>query len=92
MADKEHRVTITFPNKDRFDQIAAYAKKHKLTQGEVIEVLLETVYDEHFLLEGLDKRREQKVASRTSVRSIIQRTKGLGAEVRKAQLKKANSK
>lgn len=91
MAENEHRVTITFPNKDRFDKIAAYAKQHLLTQGEVIEVLLDTVYDEHFLLEGLDKRREQKVAARTSIRSIIQRTKGKPAE-RQSLLKKAADK
>jgi TusA-related sulfurtransferase len=73
---EEKRVTVVFTDKSFYERIKDYAKEHTLSQGEVIEVLLDTVYDEHFLVEGLIQKRKAKVAGRTSIRSIIERTKG----------------
>lgn len=91
-APEEKRVTIVFTDKSFYERIRDYAKEHTLTQGEVIEVLLDTVYDEHFLVEGLLQKRKAKIAGRTSIRSIIQRTKGMPTEQRQNLLKGAVSK
>lgn len=89
---KEKRVTITYSDEKFHNIVAAYAKEHKLSQGEVIEVLIESVHDEHFLIEALIEKRKSKVGSRTSIRSIIERTKGLPSEERKKAIKEAVEK
>lgn len=92
MSNKEKRVTIAYSDVSYHERIAALAKEYKVSQGEVIEVLLDTVHDEHFLIEGLIKKREDKVGARTSIRAIIQRTKGMPGEQRKQALKQAGLK
>lgn len=81
--DNEKRVTITFTDESYTGKLAAWAKAHKLTQGEVIEVFLDDCIDCDKMAEFMDRKREQKVAGRTSVRAIIQRTKGMTPEERK---------
>lgn len=73
--DKELRKTVTFTSKRHLQELCAWAKDHKLTQGEVIEVLLDNVYDIDLMKRFMNERREEKVAGRTSIRAIIQRQK-----------------
>lgn len=92
MSNKEKRVTIAYSDVSYHERIAALAKEYKLSQGEVIEVLLDTVYDNFTFTEALILKREKKVGSRTSIRAIIQRTKGMPGEQRKQALEKAGLK
>lgn len=86
--DNEKRATITFTDEKYLGRIAEWAKAHKLTQGEVIEVLLDNVYDVDEMAVRMDERREAKVAGRTSIRAMIQKTKGMSPEERKAIMEK----
>jgi uncharacterized membrane protein len=81
--DSEKRATITFTDEKYLGKIAEWAKAHKLTQGEVIEVLLDNVYDVDEMAVRMDERREAKIAGRTSIRAMIQKTKGMSPDERK---------
>jgi len=82
MSANEKRITITFTDESYHRMLARWSKDHQLTQGEVIEVMLDNVRDEHFMEEAMDERRKQKVAGRTSIRAMIQKTKGMTPEER----------
>ena len=81
--DNEKRITITFTDVTYREKLAKWAKDHKLTQGEVIEVFLDDCIDCDKMAEFMDRKREQKVAGRTSIRAMIQKTKGMTPEQRK---------
>lgn len=81
--DNEKRITLTFTDAKYRDKLAAWAKEHKLTQGEVIEVFLDDCIDCDKMAEYMDIKRKEKVAGRTSVRAMIQKTKGMTPEQRK---------
>ncbi len=73
--ENEKRVTITLSDPHYHKLLNRWAKDHKLTQGEVIEVMLDNVLDEHKLEHAMDERRKSKVAGRTSIRAMIERQK-----------------
>lgn len=85
----EKRITITFTDVKYHEKLNEWAKAHKLTQGEVIEVFLDDCIDCDKMAEYMDKKREEKVAGRTSIRAMIQKTKGMTPEQRKQVLGKS---
>ena len=72
MTDKaESRFTITLSNDHRAD-LAARAKKYRISQGEVIEVMLDAPPGAD--LDALFRaKRVEKVNGRTSIRATIER-------------------
>lgn len=72
-SDNQFRKTITFTSAAALSRLSALAKKHKLTQGEVIEVLMSEIHDVDVMAQRMDERRAEKVAGRTSIRSMIER-------------------
>lgn len=71
--EAEKRTTITFTNEAAHLRLAALARKNKLTQGEVVEVLMDNIYDADVMIEHFAARRRQKVGARTSIRAVIER-------------------
>jgi len=58
-------------------QLAGYAKSYKLSQGEVLEVLLDRMTLDNELGVALTARREQKVAARSPKKELYQQLKNL---------------
>lgn len=87
---QEKRVTVTYTDVSYHERISELAREHKISQGEVIEVLLDGVHDIDHLFNELSAKRTAKVAGRTSIRAIIQRTKGMNADQRSQALKGAS--
>lgn len=54
------------------DELAVLAKRYKLSQGEIIEVLLDNL-NPRTVGESATRRREEKVNARTSIHAITQR-------------------
>lgn len=61
-------------------QLVALAKQHKITQGEVLEVLLARAALDNGLAAALDAQREAKVMARNPKKAILERLKGMTAE------------
>lgn len=61
-------------------QLTVMAKRHKITQGEVLEVLLSRAALDNGLAAVLDAQRDAKVMARNPKKAILDRLKGLTAE------------
>lgn len=61
------------------DALAVLAKRYKITQGEVIEVMLDHMNEEDFAAH-FEARRNEKVAARKSKSALMERLSGLSAE------------
>lgn len=62
------------------DKLAAVAKQFKISQGEVIEELLDHAAGLESMAERFTARREEKVAGRTSKKELLGKLKSLPAE------------
>lgn len=61
-------------------EIAALAKEHKLSQSEIIEVMVEAIKDVPDMTERFTKRRESKVGGRSGKTAILKKLSKLSAE------------
>lgn len=74
MSDEKLRYTVKFTDEVYKKRLAALAKEFKISQGEVIEVMLDA-YSGGSIEKDLRLKREAKLAGRTSIRAMIQRAK-----------------
>ena len=79
MSTDKLRYTVKFTDEVYKERLKVLAKRFKISQGEAIEVMLDMLGDDTL---AFAKKRESKVEARTSIRSIIQRSR---ADKQKAQ-------
>lgn len=61
------------------ERLKAIAKKYKLTQGEVVEEMI-NIFDQTSLPSILEARRTNKTSGRTTKTELLKRMKGLSPE------------
>lgn len=76
------RYTMILPREHK-DKIAAVAKSFKISQGEVVEVLLEEM-EVSMLRSRFEAKRNAKRSNKSSRREILEKMKGLTPEELKA--------
>lgn len=74
MSNQKSRYTVNFSDERYQEVLKSIAKKFQITQGEVIEVFLDT-YSETAFGPGFRLKRTVKINARTSVRAAIERQK-----------------